>query len=168
MRRNVSIILPAHHESYDRRQTEEFEQFILPKFASTDFTCLPAQKTNDLDNVYTLSSHRPSFVFSYEQNKKKGFFAVECKWRKKDYNGYMPWTDPNELRNYRDYQEKMNTPMFIILGLGGVPSDPINVLLIPFRYISELPVLDMHYLKAYFRPLPHKKFFLDTENMVLK
>ncbi len=74
-----------------------------------------------LPGIYPEGNSAPDFVFEYDGKP----FAVECKWR-----NHMPKDIEKELLPadrlaiYQKFSDKRRMPIFLILGIGGLPNDP--------------------------------------------
>ena len=58
-------------------------------------------------------------------------------------------------------------PVFVVIGVGGSPSDPERVYAVPLR-VLKLNIAKEDYIHAFMREDKEKTFFLDTENMLLR
>ena len=94
-------------------------------------------------------------------------FAVECKWRAK-YNAEnkVKWSYKEQLARYRQFAKDKNMPVFIILGIGGTPSSPENVFVVPLASIERIEV-SKRWLENYRHDLS-KKLFYDIPTNTLR
>ncbi|HJK18587.1 MAG TPA: hypothetical protein O0W89_01830 [Methanocorpusculum sp.] len=86
-------------------------------------------------------------------------FAVECKYRseirydpEKNIH-YIQWSTPEQITRYKNFSKTENTPVFIVIGIGGNPKDPEHVFCIALN--------DIKYPKIYesiFEKIPKKSF----------
>ncbi|MBR5748044.1 MAG: hypothetical protein IKY01_04565, partial [Prevotella sp.] len=138
-----SITLPE-----DVLKGREFEDYVLELFSlhekdgfilkewQGDKTTVSTSRP--LGIICPESNRHPDFVFDYQG---KGF-AVECKWREK----LLPDIEKDLFSNdkiviYRQFSTDRNIPVFIILGVGGEPSNPELLYNIP---LSEIPSVLSH------------------------
>ena len=100
-------------------------------------------------------------------NPKRKSFAVECKWRAR-YNAEnkVKWSYNEQLARYRQFAKDKNMPVFIILGIGGTPSSPENVFVVPLASIEHIEV-SKHWLENYRHDLS-KKLFYDIPTNTLR
>ncbi len=101
-------------------------------------------------------------------NTSEGRFplAVECKWRSKQKGDFIWFSEDGQLKRYQRFSKKTGRPTFIALGLGGKPSDPEEVYIIPvqaFKRGTQHHATLTHYRK----PNPEQGFFFDVESGVL-
>ena len=74
-------------------------------------------------------------------------FSVECKWRKSFFNQEVSFAKNYQIRNYNKYQIDTNQKVFVAFGIGGNPSSPEKLFLLPLaklteQYISEHEIKD--------------------------
>jgi hypothetical protein len=96
-------------------------------------------------------------------NGKEKKFAVECKWRSNYFKNEIVWAKQYQINTYRAFAERENIPVFLILGVGNTPGNPIDVYIVP---LSELrgEVVTKSELYPYKRKDNNKKFFFDYES----
>lgn len=109
----------------------EFEDYIVELFDIPHHKGLTLKEWRGdkcLPGVYPESNSAPDLLFDYNGHP----FAIECKWR-----SYMPEDIKKELlpsdrlEDFCQYATNNNTPIFLLLGIGGLPSDPDLLLLAP-------------------------------------
>ena len=114
----------------------EFEDYVLELFNLHDdkgFVLKEWQGDKTLGDICPESNRHPDFVFDYQG---KGF-AVECKWREKLPHDLSRDILPEEkVSIYQQFSVARNIPVFIVLGVGGEPSNPDLLYNIP---LSEVP-----------------------------
>jgi hypothetical protein len=109
----------------------EFEDYVV------DFFDLPHNKKltlkdwrgdKTLPGIYPENNSAPYLVFSYDGHP----FAIECKWR-----SYMPKDIEKELLPstrqcfFQQYTKENSLPVYLFLGIGGLPTDPDKLYLAP-------------------------------------
>ena len=114
----------------------EFEDFVLELFNLRDdngFVLKEWQGDKTLGGICPESNRHPDFVFDYQG---KGF-AIECKWREKLSPKMEKDLFPaDKIAIYQQFSANRNIPVFIVLGVGGEPSNPDLLYSIP---LSEVP-----------------------------
>ena len=119
----------------------EFEDNVLELFSLHDdngFILKEWQGDKTLGDICPESNRHPDFVFDYQS---KGF-AVECKWREKLSPKMEKDLFPaDKIAIYQQFSTERNTPVFIVLGVGGEPSNPELLYNIP---LSEVPSVLSH------------------------
>lgn len=119
----------------------EFEDYVLGLFNLHDdsgFVLKEWQGDKILGDICPENNRHPDFVFDYHGIA----IAVECKWREK----LLPNLDqdlfsPDKLTVYQQFSAERNMPVFIVLGVGGEPSNPDLLYNIP---ISKIPSVLSH------------------------
>ena len=110
--------------SDDLIKGREFENFLISLFDIPNNKRIRIKEwrgDKSLPGVYPENNSAPDFLF--ECNGR--LFAVECKWR----NHLPQKIDDNLLTPERQqffiqYAKERNIPIFLLLGVGGFPSDP--------------------------------------------
>ena len=109
----------------------EFEDYVV------DFVDLPhntklilkewrGDKT--LPGIYPENNSAPDLVFSYDGHP----FAIECKWRNRMPKGIEKELFPSDRqRFFLQYAKENGLLVYLLLGIGGLPSSPDKLYLIP-------------------------------------
>jgi hypothetical protein len=143
-----------------------FESFVVRHFDPDYFTLIEWRSDKTTDGIYPVMSMFPDLELYFESNSKSLLFAVECKWMNTFYREQIK-LNRYQLENYRNYENEMQVPTFLIIGIGNIPSNPNNVYVIPLRDISN-DYLNEFEMGVYKRPQPHKDFYLDCQNLFLR
>lgn len=149
----------------------EFEKYVLDLFEKNDFTYVTV--TSDYaskSGAFVESSMNPDLVIRCKKSKQK--FAVECKfrsnlyWNKEHKAGMLQWSSSAQMRRYREYQKEEDIPVFVVIGLGGLPANPECMFCIP---LNEAKYADLFpsFLNQYKRN-PSKRFKWDSAKKELK
>ena len=119
----------------------EFEDYVLELFNLHDdkgFVLKEWQGDKTLGDICPESNRHPDFVFDYQGNG----FAVECKWREKLPHDLSRDILPEEkVSIFQQFSVARNIPVFIVLGVGGEPSNPELLYNIP---LFEVPSVLSH------------------------
>lgn len=114
----------------------EFEDHVLELLGVADNDKLTLKEwrgDKSLPGIYPEGNSNPDLILEYDGCP----FAIECKWRShmpKDISKeLMP---PARVALFEKYATEHRMPVFLLLGIGGLPSDP-NVL-----YVSQLDMPD--------------------------
>ena len=102
----------------------EFEDHVLELLGVADNDKLTLKEwrgDKSLPGVYPEGNSNPDLVLEYDGRP----FAIECKWRShmpKDISKeLMP---PSRAALFEKFAKEHHIPVFILLGIGGLPSDP--------------------------------------------
>ena len=117
----------------------EFEDCILGLFdlcENSDFRLMEWQGDKKLGDICPEGNHNPDLVLCYKQST---YIAVECKWREKlkiDIENDM--FSENKISAYQKFAAERNIPVFIVLGVGGTPSEPKLLYVIPLQDVPAI------------------------------
>ena len=125
----------------DLLKGREFEDYVLELLgmANNDKLTLKEWRGDkSLPGIYPEGNSDPDLVLEYDGRP----FAIECKWR-----SYMPKDIEKEplsadrMATFAQYANKHRLPVFLLLGIGGLPSDPDLLLLTPLENNLTLDAL---------------------------
>ena len=125
---------------------DEFERFIRDNlFPHVCYDLL--HKNYDYltsQDFYIESSEEPDFRF--RAPKSGAEFFIEAKYRSHFFKGRLEWCKTYQLRRYQVINK--DTPIFIVIGVGGHPMTPEQVFLVPMKDI-KYTVLFQSFLRKY-------------------
>jgi hypothetical protein len=133
----------------------EFEDYVLELLDvpnNSKLTLKEWRGDKSMPGIYPEGNSGPDFVFEY--NGKP--FAVECKWR-----SHMPKDIENELLTadrmgvFRKFSVDRHMPVYLFLGIGGLPNDPECLYFTPLDNTLTTETL-------------HNSFALTKENLLEK
>lgn len=117
----------------DLLKGREFEDHVLELLgvANNDKLTLKEWRGDkSLPGIYPEGNSNPDLVLEYDGQP----FAIECKWR-----SHMPQDiskellPPDRVALFAKYSQKNKLPVFLLLGIGGLPSDPDLLYLVPVK-----------------------------------
>jgi len=122
-------------ESY--RKGLEFEKCVVRLFDkdTEHFTLLTwsGDKGAD-DGIYPKNAGDPDLQYDFSSKGEKSAIAVECKWR----SGFgFGFANDHQVTNYKQFEDREGRKTFIVLGVGGEPSNPSRVFVIPVSEINS-------------------------------
>ena len=120
--------LTMNDEVLKGRQFEDYvvSLFDLPNNKKLTLKEWRGDKT--LPGIYPENNSAPDLVFSYDWHP----FAIECKWR-----SHMPKDVEKELLPsdrqvfFQQYSKENSMPIYLLLGIGGLPFNPERLYLVP-------------------------------------
>ena len=116
----------------------EFEDYVLELFnlrADNGFVLKEWRGDKALGDICPESNRHPDFVFEYQGKR----LAVECKWRERLlHNIEQDLFSADKLSVYQQFSEERKIPVFIVLGVGGEPSNPELLYNIPLQEIKSV------------------------------
>ena len=99
------------------------------------------------------------------RDKKTGkSFWVECKFRQHLDGKELSWTTENQLESYKEFKKERKEPAFVVVGVGGFPSQPNEMFALPLDQAKQ-PQLPEHVYRQYQRQ-PDKKFKLAKDKLL--
>lgn len=119
----------------------EFEDFVVAFFDlphNKKLTLKEWRGDKTLPGVYPENNSGPDLVLEYDGNP----FAIECKWRrhmsKDNEKELLP---PDRQTVFQQYSQEHSIPVFLLLGIGGLPSDPDSLHFVPLSKIISIESL---------------------------
>jgi len=134
-----------------------FERYILSLFDEQNWIIV--DYTKDLYKKFgrkVESDSNPDIVIKHKNTQNT--IAVECKYRsgfttgkkgKEDYGIF--WAKDYQIKNYVAFKEKTGYPVFIIIGVGNIPSNPTDLYIVPLAAIMKYEFATKNYLEKYRR-----------------
>ena len=116
---------------------DAFEQHVVKRFASKYFRIKEWRGDKYIDGIYAESNRHPDLEISFKLSGQEDLFAVECKWRKDYVNDQIEWAEAYQFAQYQKFSKERNLPVFIIIGVGGLPNEPKDVYVIPLKQINS-------------------------------
>jgi len=125
---------------------DEFEDFVRKHiFPHNDYELLA--RTHDYTfnkNDFVQSSKDPDFKFM--SRRTGNAFFVEAKYRSAYFNGAIEWCKTYQLTRYEAINK--TTPVYVVIGVGNLPSSPEQVFLVPVKRIRYMRLF-RSFLKEY-------------------
>ena len=151
----------------DLLKGREFEDYVLEQLgvANNDKLTLKEWRGDkSLPGIYPEGNSNPDLVLEYDGRP----FAIECKWR-----SHMPQDISKELLPparvalFEKYATERRMPVYLLLGIGGLPSDSDLLLLAPMEDNLSLNTLNKshvqpeHILEHILKPLQKEQNMKD-------
>ena len=142
----------------------EFEDFVLELFDLNEtktYSLLEWRSDKSLGEIRPVSNTYPDFVLEYKEGRRKKKFAIECKWRASIPRRFSQLLfEPEQITRYQEYAAEKAQSVYIVLGIGGEPSMPEELYLIPISAISQIQ-FKPSLLKQFQREIVDKWFSID-------
>jgi len=135
-----------------------FEKYVKSLLDPKDFSIIlwTKDRSRKDDGTPCEADYYPDYTIRYIPTNKK--FSIECKYRSRlQENKMLSWTYPKRLEQYYEIAERDNLPLFIIIGVGGLPDSPSRMFRIPLEDIKNQCVLSPEFYTKYERK-PKDKF----------
>lgn len=163
--RDVATTLGQMAELPSRQVNKEkgdaFECFVVKGFEKKYFTLKHWRSDKGVPGRYAESNQHPDLEWEFHHAGMRVPFAVECKWRQTAFRESVQWAKERQMQTYRDYAAQQNFPVFVILGLGGVPGRPDSVYVIPLERLTTCSV-SLKWLQCFKRKDAARRFFFDA------
>lgn len=157
--RTKAITMPE-----DVLKGREFEDFVLELFKLKDgsaYSLIDWRGDKSTGDVSPVSNSYPDFVIEYKNDGKTRRFAIECKWRATIYlNNRKPLIEREQLERYQEYARDNKQQVIIILGVGGIPSMPEELYIVPLNEFGNV-ALKPSLLRNYKRDVVDNWFSID-------
>jgi hypothetical protein len=142
-----------------------FEKYVVSRFAPEYFELKEWRSDKYHEGIYAKSNQWPDLEYLFKTKTQRAMLAIECKWRSEFIKGHVEWAKSHQLVNYRNYERNRSIPVFVIIGIGGMPDGPGSVYIVPLKDIRS-NVLSKSQLREYYR---HRQgnFYLNTNSMTL-
>lgn len=107
----------------------EFENYIIEQlFAQNNeqLELLEWRSDKSLGNIFPIGNSLPDLLIRHNNR----IISVECKWRNQlTQNNVTDLFSAERLTKFAHYASDINAPIFLILGIGGLPSTPTTLYL---------------------------------------
>lgn len=108
-----------------------FEKYVVQKFNSKFFKINQWAGDKFVAGRYAETTLEPDIQFTLELNEGKFPLAIECKWRSETEKDFIRFAEDHQLKHYQEFEKRTGKPTFIVLGVGGKPSSPDEIFIIP-------------------------------------
>ncbi|MDA3865796.1 MAG: hypothetical protein PF489_03485 [Salinivirgaceae bacterium] len=148
-------------ETYRSLQKQmDFRQVVSDKFSDKYFTFEKVKIENA--SIYQL------FKVNYNIKGKAGSFYIETFWQESEDDNLIKDADLLKLKKHTKLNfDRDQLVDFKIIGLGGFPSSPKQIFIIPAEKISSANI-SIDFIAQHCKDAVKENFFYDTENNVLK
>ncbi len=153
----------------NKAKGDAFEKYVVKNFDTHYFTLQEWRSDKYVDGIYAVSNHFPDLevTFTFRKKNISETFAIECKWRKSYYRNGIEWAQDYQIKNYKEYADKLSIPVYVVIGVGGEPEKPNELFIVPLAEMNSNTISKSE-LRNYKKDLSDKKFFWDYENNKLK
>lgn len=146
-----------------------FEKFIVNKLHRDRYRLMYWRKDKFTERNYVVSGVAPDLIYEYRDQSKTIGFAVACVWRGCYVNGSVAWARGRQIKSYYDFQFREGIDVFIMIGIGNIPSDPAELYIVPLNHIPlHKTSLHFDFLKQYKRSASDNMFSLNVGPMFIE
>lgn len=172
----IALIKKELADSQENSETEligvnqkaglDFEKFVVQKFDRKYFDIRNWAGDKFVEGRYANTTTQPDVHLFLKLRGVSYPFAVECKWRNQPKGDFVRFANDGQLERYKTFGQRENYPVFIVLGIGGKPSDPAELYILPVQELNK-PILHRAGLGKY-RKNVDTDFFFDQESNTLR
>lgn len=137
----------------------DFEKFVLNLLPETKWQII--DWTKDLSHIIkrsVASDSNPDLIVKHIPTGK--IIALECKYRSKfrelRKGPGITWAEEYKIKKYNEFQEKSNLSIYIIIGVGGKPQNPLQLYRVPLSKLKYQLVFEKYLEK--FKRSPNEPF----------
>jgi hypothetical protein len=153
----------------NKAKGDAFEKFVVKNFNQKYFTLQEWRSDKYVDGIYAVSNHFPDLevIFDFKSKGINEAFAIECKWRKNYYKNGIEWAQNYQIKNYKEYADKLSIPVFVVIGVGGEPEKPEELFIVPLQEMKSNTITKSE-LANYKKDISDTRFFWDYEKNKLR
>lgn len=125
---------------------KRFEEFVVSLLEDKSRFKLLAWRSDKISgNIYAAENLHPDLLIEHTINNRKVEYFIECKYRSSWGDGTIDLSA--QFVRYYKHAKEANKELFIALGVGGTPSSPDKLLIIPARMIGYSKCIEQHLFK---------------------
>jgi len=102
-----------------KRKGDDFEKFIIKKFNKKFFTIKQWASDKYVDGIYSVENQQPDIIVEFHLRDYIKKVAIECKWRSSFFQGSVQFSYDDQLKRYKEFEQKEDIDIYIALGIGG-------------------------------------------------
>lgn len=157
--RNNAKITSNASSFHTNKNQEDFKNYISNKFSKKIF------------NVSTTASARSleylNLSVEYDLLGEEGVFYLNTLWLKKYEDNIVTLATENEIINYQSYLSANENKIFKIIGIGGEPTNPGLLFIIPAERINKTHQ-HIQEINEFKKSELRSNFFFDINNKTLR
>ena len=134
----------------DKEKGDTFEKHVISRFPEQYYKIKIWQGDKYHEGRFAESNYHPDLIMELNTKNNKASFAAECKYRQTFFKGEIKLAKEYQIINYRKYATEFNQLVFIVLGVGGEPSNPDSLYIIPLNEINSTTYTE-NQLKKYLK-----------------
>ena len=142
------IVEPIEVASTDKQKGDDFEKYIVQKFSKNYFSIVEWTGDKYVEGMYAKSNTNPDLTLKFKMKDIETEFAVECKYRSDYYKNGVEWCSEQQLKNYKTFATSKEIAVFVAIGMGGVPTAPEELFIIPLTELMS-NFVDKSFLNKY-------------------
>ena len=158
---------PPFYFKIDRyEQGRQFEEYVISLFNRQFFHLIEWRKSREISDPALRTNYSyPDLELNFG-NYNNYRFAVECKWRKDMRSLSIWWAKRDKVYTYQAFETFYDIPVFIAIEIGGKPSKPEALFVVPLYYFRPNQRIEEIKLQK-FRRNPLRRFYYDPNQLML-
>ena len=132
----------------EKQKGDDFEKYIVQKFSKSYFSIVEWTGDKYVEGMYAKSNTNPDLTLKFKMKDIETEFAVECKYRSDYYKNGVEWCSEQQLKNYKTFATSKEIAVFVAIGMGGVPTAPEELFIIPLTELMS-NFVDKSFLNKY-------------------
>jgi hypothetical protein len=156
----IKDTLSPHDKGY------EFEKFLTNCLNDEEYKLLEWRADKYYKGRYPTNNKKPDLEFERKNilhsNK---VFSIECKYHPKPDNNKIHLGKKCKVLDYKSYSRIYNKPVFIAIGLGGKPSNPDSLYIVPIDKLNN-ELINLNEISEF--KVSGSKLFYDPDQLTLK
>jgi hypothetical protein len=153
-------------DEVNKRKGNEFEKFVIEKFDNKYFKCKNWRGDKFVPSHFPESNKYPDLELEFNHRDYSKKIAVECKFRSNFSGGCVDLGSYEKLQEYKNFERENNIQVYLVLGVGGEPTAPEELFLIPLPHIDSNRINKRKLNQNYSKSL-NAKFYYDTNSECL-
>jgi hypothetical protein len=139
----------------------KFEKHVVALFDRSVFTLFYWKGAS-------ATTWSPTLELDFEENQWKYPLSVECKWIDCISEGKVFWCSHEQIEKFKAYERDSKRTVFVVIGVGGEPSFPSELFIVPLSKIARhMDNFTMEFLAPYRRTKPQSGFTFNRQYLRL-
>jgi hypothetical protein len=154
---------PSEAEIVDqsKKKGDAFESFVVSRLDEEHWTIVEWAGDKFDNGRFAETTLHPDLKVQLNTFIDTTILWIECKYRTSAPGGKVSISYPDQPERYRKYQSEFEIPVYVALGIGGTPSKPKDLFLIPLDSINDVQIR-LNEIQEYSKP-PSEMFFYDAD-----
>ncbi len=146
-------------DEINKKKGDDFEVFVIERFSNKYFKCKSWRSDKKAPNHFPESNKYPDLELEFSHKDYSRKIAVECKFRSNFSGGCVDLGSYDKLQEYKNFERENNIQVYLVLGVGGEPTAPEELYLIPLPHIESNKLYKSNLKNDYIKSLSAKFYF---------
>lgn len=141
----------------------QFEEYVVSRFGTKSWTIKDWRGDKGVNGRYAEANMYPDLEMKLKVKDIEYVIAIECKWRSSfDSKDKIKWSYPDQIERYNSFSASRDIPVFVFIGIGGTPSNPEQLYVVPLKQLTS-PNVHQSELSKYMMK-SQRQFFYDVSS----